>query len=159
MAPFISSNWKGTDMRELFTDEEWETLLFAPVFANRAIAMTDDEVVDTLESQAMVETVASTMMYGEDELSREVCQAIVSDHAAWINRLREVGGTLTAADVITAAGRLADRVAAPHYKQLIMDVCEATANASDPLAGPNPSARDSKLGVVKIVRELLDLPE
>jgi hypothetical protein len=146
-------------MRELFTDEEWETLLFAPFFANRATAMTDDEVVDAFESKAMVETVASNMMYSEDELTREVCHTIAHDIDATTSRLGEVWETVTAADVITAAGRLADRVAAPGYKQLIVDVCEATANASDPLAGPNPLARDSKLGSVKIVRELLDLPE
>jgi hypothetical protein len=60
--------------------------VFAPFFANRATAMTDDGVVDAFEGKAMVETVASNMMYGEDELTREVCNAIVSDHAAWINR-------------------------------------------------------------------------
>jgi hypothetical protein len=145
-------------MRELFTDEEWETLLLAPFFANHATGMTDDEVVDEFESQALVQTVASNMMYGEGDLTREVCQAIVSDYATTIRRLREVAGTVTAADVITAAGRLADRVAAPSYKQLIVDVCEATANASDPLAGPDPAARDTKLQAVTVVREMLDLP-
>ena len=145
-------------MRELFTDEEWETLLLAPFFANHATGMTDDEVVDEFESQALVQTVASNMMYGEGDLTREVCEAIVSDYATTIRRLREVAGTVTAADVITAAGRLADRVAAPSYKQLIIDVCEATANASDPLAGPDPAARDMKLQAVTVVREMLDLP-
>lgn len=146
-------------MRELFTDEEWETLLLAPLFANYATGMTDDEVVGAHESQALVQTVASTMMYGQDDLSREVCQTIVSDYATTIGRLREVSGTVAAADVITAAGRLADRVAAPSYKQLILDVCEATANASDPASGPDPAARDAKLQAVRLVREMLDLPE
>jgi hypothetical protein len=146
-------------MRELFTDEEWETLLFAPFFANDGTAMADDRVVDALERKAMVETVASNMMFSEDELTREVCHTIVYDTHATTSRLREVWGTVIGDDVITAAGRLADRVAAPRYKQLIVDVCEATANASDPLAGPDPSARDAKLGAVRIIKDLLDLPE
>jgi hypothetical protein len=146
-------------MRELFSDEEWEKLLLAPFFANQATGMTDDQEVDAFESKAMVQTVAANMMYGEDELTREVCQAIVSDNAATIDRLREISGTVTAADVITGAGRSADRVAAPRYKQFIVDVCEATANASDPLTGPDHAARELKLQAVKVVRELLDLPE
>jgi hypothetical protein len=145
-------------MRELFTDDEWETLLLAPFFANHATGMTDDEVVDTFESQALVQTVASNMMYGEDDLTREVCEAIVSDYATTIDRLGAVSGTVTPADVITSAGRLADRVAAPSYKQLIIDVCVATADASDPQADPDPAAREKKLQAVALVREMLDLP-
>jgi hypothetical protein len=146
-------------MREQFTDEEWETLLLAPLFANYATGRFDDEVVEAYESQAMVQTVASNMMYGQDDLTREVCQAIVSDPAATIGRMREVSGTVAAADVIGGAGRLADRMSAPGYKQFLVDVSEATANASDPASGADPAARVAKLQAVALVREILDLPE
>lgn len=145
-------------MRELFTDEEWEQLLLAPFFANHATGMTDDSVVDTFESKALVETVAARMRFSEDDLTREVCEAIVSDIATTVRRLGEVAESVAPADVITAAGRLAERVGAPSYKQLIIDVCEATANASDPHAAPDPAARDAKLYATSLVREMLDLP-
>lgn len=145
-------------MRELFTDEEWETLLLAPFFANHATGMTDDSVVDAFESKALVETVAARMTFAEDELTREVCAAIVSDIETTVRRLGEVAGSVAPADVITAAGRLAERVDAAGYKQLIVDVCEATANASDPQAAPDPAAHDAKLYATSLVREMLDPP-
>lgn len=145
-------------MRELFTDEEWETLLLAPFFVNHATGMIDDQLVDQSESQALVDIVASNMLYAGDPLTKEVCEAIVSDSSATIDRMDEVSGTVTPADVITAAGQLADRVAALGYKQMIVDVCEATANASEARGGLDPAARDRKLQAVSWVKEMLDLP-
>lgn len=146
-------------MRERFTNEEWETLLFAPILANYAVAMADG-AADSGESRALAEAAAGALAH-EDELTREVCQTLVRDYRATVARVQEASKTRSAGDVIVEAARLADsmnRSGSPTpYKQFLLEMCLATAEAAGPAGGPRMSTEEHQL--VQVIRTILDIPE
>ena len=146
-------------MRERFTNEEWETLLFAPILANYAVAMADG-ASDSGEARALAEAAARALAH-EDALTREVCQTLVRDYRATVARVQEASQTRSAGDVIVEAARLADRVnrsgSPTPYKQFLLDMCLATAEATGPTAGPRVSPEERQ--TVQVIRTILELPE
>lgn len=147
-------------MRERFTDEQWEVLMFAPVWANYVTAQIDGEA-DERESRAAVLLTVEQASDSEDELVREVCRPFVDDLDATMARLQAFNRTGPQPGVvIEQAGRLVDSVAAESavaYKQFIMEMCRVTAEASGPLVGPKTSELES--AVIENVRALLNLDE
>jgi hypothetical protein len=144
-------------MKERFTDAEWETLVFAPVFANYVVANADGGPTDPRESKVLVEATAGGLD-DEDELTREVCQALMLDFMAILARVREASGTRSPGDVIAEAGRLADRMnlsgSPTTYKQFIVDMGLATAKAALPKGRKVSPAKGQ---MVLILREALNL--
>lgn len=141
-------------MREYFSADDWDTLLFAPCLANYATSMIDNLTVEPAEQRAFVELVVSRAIGGDDPLVKEICETIMIDVVDTLQRLQAASGDHAPATVMREAvqiAEVADRMFAPGfaaaYRQFLVDVLERTAAASGLTEGSE---------IARTQREILD---
>jgi hypothetical protein len=142
--------------RSKFTDAEWQTVLFAPLWAFSAVAGVDRQV-DAKEAAALTKELAEAALY-KDEFTREVLSALASDPATIMpayaaDRRTVVDGLREAAQILDARmpGGGGDRL-----KNAILLVCINTAKAAGPIFGDKVS-KEEKAAIV-LVATMLRIP-
>jgi hypothetical protein len=91
--------------RSSFTDTEWQTILFTPLWAFHAVAVVDHKI-DPKESGALAKELSEAMLF-KDELAREVLMAVgaglptimpafAADSRSIVAGLQEAGAILDA---------------------------------------------------------------
>ena len=129
-------------VREKFTDTEWKTVLFTPLWAFGIVSMADGKV-DDKETAALVKELTEAALY-KDELTREVFGALMSnlgsigaDFAA--DKRSQLQGLQDAASLFEAKlpGGGADK-----FKLAILGICLNAARASGPVFGDKVSKEE-----------------
>jgi hypothetical protein len=132
-----------------FTDSEWETVLFTPLWAFHTVAGVDSKV-DAKEAAALAKEISEATLY-RDDFTREVLMAIGSSlptvmQAYMADRRSSVTGLQEAADVLDAkmSGGAADA-----FKRAVIGVCIETAKASGPRFGDKVS-KEEKVAIAVV---------
>jgi hypothetical protein len=139
-----------------FTDAEWQTVLFAPLWAFHAVAGADRKV-DPKEGAALAKELTEAALY-KDDFAREVLGALASgiatimpayaaDRRSVVEGLREAAQILDAK--MTAGG-------ADGLKKAIFLVCLSTARAAGPIFGGKVSKEER--ATIALVATILHIP-
>jgi hypothetical protein len=139
--------------RSSFTDAEWRTVLFAPLWAFTVVAGADKKV-DPKEAAALFKELSEASLY-KDLFAREVLGALASDVATIMaayaaDRRTVVDGLREAAQLLDAKmpGGGGDGL-----KAAILLVCVNTAKAAGPIIGAKVSKEER--GAIALVATLL----
>lgn len=142
--------------RSNFTDAEWRTVLFAPLWAFTAVAGADKKV-DPKEAAALLKELSEAALY-KDAFAREVLQSIAADvttimPAYAADRRTVVDGLREAAQILDVKmpGGGADGL-----KAAILLVCVNTAQAAGPIIGGKVSKEERS--AMALVATLLRIP-
>jgi len=138
------------DTRELFTEEEWRLLTFAPLWVFCAVASAD-AAIDEEEMAALAREVAEAEEYAEP-LVRDVFRDLRSDDAvlrAYREDERETDQGL--AEVADLLARKAPAASADAFKQALLYVGRRVAQATggQPLL-PRPVSTGEELNLFRI---------
>lgn len=131
-----------------FTDAEWQTVLFTPLWAFSAIAGSDKQIRPK-EAEALAKELAEAALY-KDEFTREVLTAVASDPATIMpaygaDRRSIVDGLREAADIL---GAKLPAGGADHFKNAILLLCMNVANADGPMFGDKVSKEEKSAMVL-----------
>jgi hypothetical protein len=148
-------------MRERLTDDEWDTLLFAPILANnlfwRAAEDAGQSGVGPAVIHAFGETLKQAHLHVTDPLAREVVLDLVFNGATIMQRATAASATLSPGDAMIQAVGIADRVSAPEeatgYRQFLIDMCEASARAIE--CQPGSEVDQMRSGLLQAVRDAI----
>src|SRR5450759_1481160 len=139
--------------RSNFTDAEWQTVLFAPLWAFSMVAGADRKI-EPKEMAALLKELSEAALY-KDEFAREVLATLASDHATIMpayaaDRRTVVDGLREAAQILDAKmpGGGADGL-----KNAILLVCISTAKAAGPMFGDKVS-KEEKAAIVLVATML-----
>jgi hypothetical protein len=142
--------------RSQFTDAEWQTVLFTPLWAFSAVATADGKV-DDKEAGVLTKELTEAPLY-KDELTREV-------FATLLGSLQTTGAAYKA-DQRSLAQGLQDAAAlfdaklpgggADHLKLAVLGICINTAKASGPMFGDKMSKQETS--AIALVASLLRVP-
>lgn len=133
--------------KEQFTDSEWQTLLFAPLWIFSGIALADGRI-DPKEIEAFTAEVADAPLY-KDDLVREVMLALaagfsnIMDTYKADNRKVDIG-LAEVADLLEAKAN--DH--ADNYKRVLLAIAAKVANASGPMVGNKVSDAEKNAFVI-----------
>jgi hypothetical protein len=139
-----------------FTDAEWQTVLFTPLWAFGAVS-TVDGMADERESAVLAKELTEAMLY-KDELTREVFGALMgslgtigaaftADHRPHLQGLQEAALVLDA----KLPGGGADK-----FKLAVLGICVNAAKASGPRFRDKVS-KEEKAAIV-LVATVLRVP-
>jgi hypothetical protein len=139
--------------REKFTDTEWQTIMFAPLWAFHAVAGADRKLEQS-EVAALAKELTEAVLY-KDEFTREVLSAIASSMTttmpAYLKDPRAImDGLVDAARVLDAkmpAG------AGDALKVAILGICIQTAKAAGPRFG-NKVSKEEEAAIVMVAAAL-----
>lgn len=142
--------------KDKFTEAEWQTVLFTPLWAFSAVAGSDKQI-KSKEAEALAKELAEAALY-KDELTREVLTAIARDPATIMpaygaDRRSIADGLREAADILD---RKLPAGGADHFKSSVLLLCLNTAKADGPIFGDKVS-KDEKNAMV-LVATMLRLP-
>jgi hypothetical protein len=135
-----------------FTDAEWQTIVFAPLWAFSAIAGADHQIKPK-EAEALAKELAEAALY-KDEFTREVLLTLASEPATIMpaygaDRRSIMDGLREAADILDA--KLPG--GADQFKNAILLLCMKTAQAEGPIIGDKVS-KDEKSAMVLVATML-----
>lgn len=140
--------------RSRFTEAEWQTVLFTPLWAFSAVAGADGEV-DEREATALTRELAEAPRY-TDEFTREVLSALAADlvtimPAFAADRRPAVDGLRAAAQILDARlpGGGADK-----FKLAVLRICLSVAKASGAMFGDKTS-REARAAYSLVAATLL----
>ena len=137
--------------RSNFTDAEWQTVLFTPLWAFGAVSTVDGKA-DERESAVLAKELTEAMLY-KDELTREVLGTLVAslgtmgaafmaDHRPHLQGLQEAALVLDA----KLPGGGADK-----FKLAVLGICVNAAKASGPRFRDKVSKEEkAALGLVAV---------
>jgi len=129
--------------RETYTDAEWQTLQFTPMWAFTAIAMADGKV-DDAEFQAFLKEISDAPIY-KSALVREVLLSILVDFAKIAPAYK--ADTRTVVQGIREGGILLGKVDADQasmFKAAVMAIASKVAEASGGMFGPKASQQEKE---------------
>jgi hypothetical protein len=139
--------------RDRFTDSEWDTVLFTPLWAFHAVAGVDGKV-ETEEAAALAKEISEAMLY-KDEFAREVLAALGAGMStimpAYMRDSRNVTqGLIDAARLFDEKmpGGLADG-----FKRAVLGICIETAKATGPRFGDKVT-KEEKAAIVLVATAL-----
>ncbi len=139
-----------------FSDAEWDTIIFTPLWAFGLVAGADNKIEEA-EAAALTKEISEAMLY-KDEFAREVLTAIATSlhevMPAFAKDSRNaIEGLRNAADLLDAkmpAG------AADGFKLAVLGICIQTAQAAGPRFGDKVSQEEK--GAMFIVAATLRVP-
>jgi hypothetical protein len=138
--------------RTSFSDAEWSTVLFTPLWAFYAVAGIDKKI-DDKEASALSKELVEAGLY-KDEFTREVLGAIASDFVANMeaynaDRRDILKGLMEAGQLLDAKiGAKAD-----DFKRTCLGIAVNAAKASGPIIGDKVS-KDEKKALVLVAAAL-----
>lgn len=142
--------------REKFTDTEWETITFAPLWTFSAVAGADGKI-DGQEMAALGKEISEALLY-KDEFTREVLSAIAVSMATIMPAYAH--DKRNALEGLEEAARVLDKKMpggqADAFKRAMLGLGIEVAKASGPMLGDKVSG-DEKTAIV-LVATLLRVP-
>jgi hypothetical protein len=140
--------------RGKFTDSEWNTVMFTPLWAFHTVAGVDSKV-DSNEAGALAKELSEASLY-RDEFTREVLSSIgaslpVVMQAYMVDSRGSVDGLQDAANLLDAKLPSGGGDA---FKMAILNICIQAAKASGPrLFGPKVSKQE-KVAIAVVAMSL-----
>lgn len=133
-----------------FTDSEWQTVLFTPLWAFHTVAGVDSKV-DSKEAGALAKEIAEAMLY-RDEFTREVLLAIGASlptvmQAYMVDRRSAIDGLQDAANLFDAKmpGGAGDA-----FKRAVINICIEAAKASAPRFSREKVSKKEKVAIAVV---------
>lgn len=135
-----------------FTDKEWETILFTPLWAFTLVAGADGKVEDA-ETAVLAKELAEASLY-KDEFVREVLSAIVAS----LEKIMIAYGKdsrLALAGLMEAATLLDEKLpagGADSFKRVVLGICLQTAQSTG--RGKNKVSKEEEKALVMVAASL-----
>jgi len=139
--------------RNSFTDAEWQTVLFTPLWAFHGVAAVDRKI-DNKESAALAKELSEALLF-RDELAREVLTALGMDLRAIMQAFAADSRTIVDG-LLQAAGILDAKLppgAADGLKRAVLLIALNVAKAAGPMFGDKMS-NEEKAAIVLIAAAL-----
>ena len=142
--------------RSNFTDAEWDTIMFTPLWAFGLVAAADSKIEEA-EAGALAKEVAEAPLY-KDDFTREVLSAIAAALPTVMPAFAK--DSRSAIDGLRAAADLLDAKmpggAANGFKLAVLNICLQAARAAGPRFGDKVSQEEK--GAVFMVAATLRIP-
>lgn len=127
-----------------FSDSEWQTLQFTPLWAFYGVAGIDGKL-DEKEAGVISKELAESMLY-KNPFTREVLTSIATNIKAIMpafadDNRQALSGLSEAADILDSK---VDKTDADDFKKTVLVICRDTAQASGPIFGDKISMDEKK---------------
>ena len=131
--------------RSTYTDEEWDTLLFAPIWMAGFVGRASDQKMDEKETQAFIKDLSEGGLYKE-ALVREVLRGIAADLDGVMTRWGEDSRTFDVGleDTRRVLDEKASEEEAANFKKSILGIGVDVAQASGPMFGDKASTEEKQ---------------
>jgi hypothetical protein len=139
--------------RDKFSDSEWDTVLFTPLWAFHAVAGVDGKV-ETAEAAVLAKEISEALLY-KDDFAREVLSAIGASMQTVMPAYMKDSRNVTQG-LMDAARILDEKMpggAADGFKRAVLGICIETAKAAGPRFGDKVS-KEEKAAIVLVAAAL-----